>query len=57
MGIIIIATIGLIYFKESLSLLKILAIVLIIIGVVVLNLTEGKKPAESQSTVVQEQNQ
>ncbi|MNO99196.1 Multidrug resistance protein EbrB [compost metagenome] len=51
MGVIIITTIGFIYFKESLSVLKILAIVLIIIGVVVLNLTEGKKPAESKAAV------
>ncbi|MDT8717651.1 multidrug efflux SMR transporter [Clostridium sp. 19966] len=38
-GIVIISTIGIIFFKESVSLLKILSIIFIVVGVVGLNLS------------------
>ncbi len=41
MGIVIISVMGLFYFNEQLSLAKVIAILLIIIGVVTLNLSEG----------------
>jgi len=51
MGIIIITLIGFMYFNESVSLLKIVAIALIIIGVVTLNMTGEKEADTSKSTL------
>jgi small multidrug resistance pump len=51
MGIIIITLIGFMYFNESVSLLKIVAIALIIIGVVTLNMTGEKEANASKSTL------
>jgi len=51
MGIIIITLIGFMYFNESVSLLKIVAIALIIIGVVTLNITGEKEANASKSTL------
>ncbi|MGG0478013.1 multidrug efflux SMR transporter [Priestia megaterium] len=51
MGIIIITLIGFMYFDESVSLLKIVAIALIIIGVVTLNMTSEKEGHISKSTL------
>jgi len=51
MGIIIITLIGFMYFNESVSLLKIVAIALIIIGVVTLNMTGEKEADISKSTL------
>jgi small multidrug resistance pump len=48
MGIIVITLIGFMYFNESISLLKIIAIALIIIGVVTLNMTGEKEASTSK---------
>ena len=53
MGIIIITLIGFMYFNESVSLLKIVAIALIIIGVVTLNMT-GEKEANANKSTLEE---
>jgi small multidrug resistance pump len=51
MGMIIITLIGFMYFNESVSLLKIVAIALIIIGVVTLNMTGEKEATTSKPTL------
>ena len=40
-GTAIIATVGILYFKESLTLLKLVSLTLVILGVIGLNLSEG----------------
>ena len=40
-GTAIIATVGILYFKEALTLLKLISLALVIIGVIGLNLSEG----------------
>jgi small multidrug resistance pump len=45
LGIVLLATLGAIFFKEQLSLVKVLAMVLIIVGVVVLNISSGTEVA------------
>lgn len=49
MGIVIISVIGLFYFNEQISLMKVIAIVLIIIGVITLNFSEGKSNVTEQA--------
>lgn len=52
LGIVIISIIGLFYFNEHLSLAKVIAILLIIIGVITLSFNEGKSSA-TEPTVQQ----
>lgn len=40
MGILLVSLIGMVYFKEQVSLLKIISILIIVIGVVMLNMSE-----------------
>ncbi|MDR7247043.1 DMT family transporter [Priestia megaterium] len=54
MGIIVITLIGFMYFNESISLLKIIAIALIIIGVVTLNMTGEKEASTSKPNLEQQ---
>jgi small multidrug resistance pump len=49
-GTALVTMIGMFLFKESMSGLKVFAIVLIVAGVVTLNLTERSKPAPGQTT-------
>ncbi|WP_028402249.1 DMT family transporter [Ectobacillus panaciterrae] len=51
MGIIIITLIGVLYFNESISIVKVISIVLIIVGVVVLNITENTEQSYDKQTI------
>lgn len=52
MGIVIISVVGLFYFNEQLSFMKVIAITLIIIGVITLNISEGKR-SQTETSVQQ----
>lgn len=54
-GIIIITLIGFLYFSEHISPVKVISIILIIVGVVMLNLSEGKPSSSVDTKAEQEQ--
>ncbi|AIE61429.1 DMT family transporter [Bacillus methanolicus] len=59
LGTAIIATIGILYFKEYISLIKVLSILMIIAGVIGLNIsgeTQGKETSSSQLQIERDGN-
>jgi small multidrug resistance pump len=52
-GTALVTMIGMFLFKETMSMLKVFAIALIILGVVTLNLTEHTRTASSKSTTAE----
>jgi small multidrug resistance pump len=52
-GTALVTMIGIFLFKETMSLMKVFAIVLIIVGVVTLNMTERSKTVRSEQTTAE----
>lgn len=53
MGIVLITGVGFLYFKEEISIVKVIAILFILIGVITLNITSGEHEAYKNEKVVE----